>query len=147
MAEKRGNKVLKGFRFSESTMEKLDALYQKEKEHSEAFGYRCRTVTDIVEEAINVLYLKELNQTTDTLIFDQLGQVIDDKLKLALQGFSKGINHILYEQMKNNEYWNVLMQTSITGNVSEEKINEIVQGQNPWVDTIEMKLADTFRKM
>lgn len=146
MTEKNIKNAPKSYRFSKATLDQIDILFEKDKRKALMFGYKNKSKTEIIEEAISKLYLEEINPSEDKKIYNEISNLIDDKLRLALSGFDKSLNHIMYEQLKSNEYWNILMQTAFNKSVPDDKVNELVHTENKWNFEIELKLADTFKR-
>ena len=139
--EKLTKTTQRSFRFSKKTNDQLEALYESINKQNELYGLNKIGYTDIVERAISNLFLKEIDGVIDSDVSEKLGDTMDNKLKIALKGYEDFLKNILYENIKTNEYLNIIFESNLIEEPDEKEKEEIVKNRNNWEEIIEKHLA------
>ena len=138
-------KKMNSFRFSEETNSKLEELYEKELKRSEAYGVPKKSRNQLVEEAIDLLYLKNMDLIGDNNINQFMSDMIDSKIRLAIKGMTDSMKHLLINSEKTNRYLNCISQSEMMAYEDLAEVKEVVNDESVWEKEINKWVGEKFR--
>lgn len=137
------------YRFSEEVYKKLDMLYEFEKRNAERLKIKPKNRNQIVEEAIENLYFKMINDTQDADVVKRISSMIDDKVSSSMNNLKKTIDEIWFYSKKHDLGNKLLFRSpgilppppSIS-----DAINIIVNEESGWNNALEEYMYETNNK-
>ena len=96
-------KIKKTIRISESTQSKLNTLVIQENRFSDEHGLRKKSESEMVEEAINQMYLSKTSGKYQSQLFQSMQDFIVMVINENLKNFVTSLNHNLEVTMLNYE--------------------------------------------
>ena len=137
------------YRFSEAIYQKLDMIYEFEKKKADRLRIKPKNRNQIVEEAIENLYFKMINDTQDADVAKRIAGMIDDRVSSSMNNLKKTIDDIWFMARK-NELGNKLLYRS-PGIIPPppsitDAINIIINEESGWNNALEEYMYDTENK-
>ena len=137
------------YRFSEEIYQKLDMLYEFEKKNADRLKLKPKNRNQIVEEAIENLYFKMINDTQDADVVKRISSMIDDKVNSSMNNLKKTIDEIWFYTKKHDLGNKLLFRSpgilppppSIT-----DAINIIVNEESGWNNALEEYMYEINNK-
>lgn len=132
------------FRFSEETIARLKELQTMENKFANEYGIKSKNLTEIVEDAINQMYLAKTSGKFQSVLLQTMQDNVATIIDQNLRGFIKSLNENLLVTMKNYE----LSKLALCGlNISlrPEVINEKLATRVDFEQKIDETVAEKIR--
>ncbi|MBR4470375.1 MAG: hypothetical protein IKS54_03560 [Erysipelotrichaceae bacterium] len=98
---KKQKKVL-SFRFKDHILEKIDYLIQQDARKTEELGVKPRTRTQIIENAIQDYYLRQIDGDRDPDIVERISRMVSDAADVRFGSIKRIVDEILFYAIKND---------------------------------------------
>ncbi|MBR0420650.1 MAG: hypothetical protein IJI66_15915 [Erysipelotrichaceae bacterium] len=98
---KKQKKVL-SFRFKDHILEKIDYLIQQDARKTEELGVKPRTRTQIIEDAIQDYYLRQIDGDRDPDIVERISRMVSDAADVRFGSIKRIVDEILFLVIKHD---------------------------------------------
>lgn len=75
------DKIVRSYRFNKEAVDKVEALYEIEKQNAENFGVAVKNRTEIIEDAITEYYVMKLDKDAGSDYLGRMSLMIKDAMK------------------------------------------------------------------
>ena len=98
---KKQKKVL-SFRFKDHILEKIDYLIQQDVRKTEELGIKPRTRTQIIEDAIQDYYLRQIDGDRDPDTVERISRMVNDAADVRFGSIKRIVDEILFLVIKHD---------------------------------------------
>lgn len=133
------------FRFSEETIARLKELQTMENKFANEYGIKSKNLTEIVEDAINQMYLSKTSGKYQSVLLQTMQDNVATIIDQNLRGFIKSLNENLLVTMKNYELSKLALcglNISLRPEVIDEKLATRVDFEQKIDETVAEKIRN-----
>lgn len=138
-------KIRKTIRIAESTQSNLNSLVNFENRIADEYGLRHKSESEIVEDAINQMYLSKTSGKYQSVLLQTMEDNVATIINQNLRGFIKSLNENLLVTMKNYELTKLTlcgMKISLHPEMIDEKLATRIDFEQKIDETVAEKIRN-----
>lgn len=138
-------KIRKTIRIAESTQSNLNSLVTFENRIADEYGLRHKSESEIVEDAINQIYLSKTSGKYQSVLLQTMEDNVATIINQNLRGFIKSLNENLLVTMKNYELTKLTlcgMKISLHPEMIDEKLATRIDFEQKIDETVAEKIRN-----